>query len=236
VRLEWIQETFPQHLSTRVEHVYDPTHKRVAAIKITRFLDLIIAEEYQRETVPIASGRALAKAHLGGAFELPLLTHDIKQFIARVNLVCRAMPELEFPPLDRTALGERLAEAFAGSMLAKEAQGKPLDKAIRKHLAPEQLTWLDELAPPHIPWPDGRKLKLLYTDEGPPEVNVKLHECFSLSEHPFACEGKVAVKLWLCSPDGKRIEATTNWPKFRAESYPKLKPTLSKKFSGFTWL
>jgi hypothetical protein len=45
----------------------------------------------------------------------------------------------------------------------------------------------------------------------------------------------VPVKLWLCSPDGKRLEATFNWAAFRANSYPKLKPALQKKHAGVPW-
>jgi hypothetical protein len=65
---------------------------------------------------------------------------------------------------------------------------------------------------------------------------VKLHECFPLREHPHVCEGKLPVKLWLCAPDGKRLEATFNWPAFKTNSYPKLKPTLQKKYVGVAWL
>jgi ATP-dependent helicase HrpB len=69
-----------------------------------------------------------------------------------------------------------------------------------------------------------------------PELQVKLQECFPLKEHPRLCEGRLAVKLWLCAPDGKRLEPTTNWPAFRTNSYPKLKPALQKKYPGVPWL
>jgi ATP-dependent helicase HrpB len=244
VKREWAGEMFPQHLSTKIEHLYDRTHKRVAAVKLVRFKDLVFHHEHQRDVDGDASGRALAEAARRGWFELPLLNHDVKQFIARVNLVCAAMPELEFPPLDEAAITRLLATAFHGLTLAKEAQATHLKETFHKHLAPEQLAWLDELAPLSIPWPDGRKLKLLYPDEAldednvpnSPEVQVKLTECFALKEHPHLCEGKLPVKLWLATPDGKRLEATFNWPAFRANSYPKLKPALQKKFSGNTWL
>jgi len=74
------------------------------------------------------------------------------------------------------------------------------------------------------------------TQPGPPELQVKLHECFPLKEHPRLCEGKVAVKLWLCAPDGKRLESTVNWPAFRTSQYPKLKPVLQRKYPGVGWL
>src|SRR6185503_12536143 len=244
VKREWIEEMFPQHLTATVEHLYDRTHKRVAAVKLVRFVDLVIHHEHQREVMPEASGRALAEAARRGFFELPLLNHDVKQFIARVNLVCAAMPELEFPPFGEAEITQCLARAFHGLTLAKEAQAAHVKEEFAKHLVPEQRTWLDELAPLIIVWPDGRKVKLLYAEQArdedgevnSPEVQMKLHECFALKEHPHICEGKMPVKLWLTTPDGKRLEATFNWPAFRANTYPKLKPALQKKFSGVLWV
>jgi ATP-dependent helicase HrpB len=244
VKREWIEEMFPQHLHATVEHLYDRTHKRVAAVKLVRFVDLVVHHEHQREVAPEASGRALAEAARRGYFELPLLNHEVKQFIARVNLVCAAQPELDFPPLDEAAITASLARAFHGMSLAKEAQAAHVKEEFTKHLAPEQRAWLDELAPLSITWPDGRKMKLQYPDEpldedgepNSPEVQVKLHECFPLKEHPHLCEGKVPVKLWLATPDGKRLDATFNWPAFRTNSYPKLKPQLQKKFSAVLWV
>ena len=43
----WIAEMFPQHLSTSIDHLFDPKNKRVAATRITRFYDLIIERKPQ---------------------------------------------------------------------------------------------------------------------------------------------------------------------------------------------
>src|SRR5918996_4630966 len=62
VKREWIEEMFPQHLTATVEHLYDRTHKRVAAVKLVRFADLVIHHEHQREVHPEAAGRCIAQA------------------------------------------------------------------------------------------------------------------------------------------------------------------------------
>jgi len=244
VKREWIEETFPEQVTSRVEHLYDRTHKRVAAVKLVRFRDLVIHHEHQREVDPKASGRCLAEAYRKGYFELPLFNHELKQLTARANLVVAVMPELEFPAFDEAAIVACLARAFEGLTLAKEAQATPLREAFLQYLAKGQLGWLDELAPTSISWPDGRKLKLLYAEPArdedgqpsSPELQVKLHECFALKEHPHTCEGRLPVTLWLCAPDGKRLEATFNWPAFKANSYPKIRPSLPKKYPGVTWI
>ena len=244
MKREWIEEMFPDQLAIAVEHLFDRTHKRVAAVKLVRLQDLVVHHEHQREVDPAASGRCLAEAHRKGYFELPLINHDVKQFIARVNLVGAALPELDFPPFDDAAVTECLARSFRGLTLVKEAQATHVRDEFLRHLAKEQIDWLDELAPQTVAWPDGRKLKLLYAENArdedgepnSPELQVKLHECFALKEHPHICEGKLSVKLWLCAPDGKRLEATFNWPAFKASSYPKLKDALQKKYPGVMWL
>jgi ATP-dependent helicase HrpB len=172
------------------------------------------------------------------------LNHEVKQFIARVNLVAAVMPELEFPPLNEVAITNRLAHVFEGLTLAKEAQAKPLRDAFLRHLAKEQVAWLDELAPLSIPWLNDKKVKLLYPEEtrdddgepNSPELQVKLHEIFELKEHPHICEGRLPIKLWLCSPDGKRLESTFNWPAFRTNGYPKIKSALQKKYPSVLWI
>jgi ATP-dependent helicase HrpB len=243
VQREWIEESFPDQLQIATRHEYDRTHRRVAAIRQVQFHGLTLARDHQKELDPAACGRALADAFGQGAFDLPNLTHEVKQLIARTNFVAAAAPELEFPRLADAGLVEFFAQAFHGMSLAKEAQAADLKAAFLRFLGKDRREWLDALAPVSIPWPSGKPVKLAYaptgTDEDgilqPPEAQVKLLECFDLTEHPKLVEGTVPVRFALTTPDGKRLDATTDWPSFKAVAYPKLRAGLAKKFSGFTW-
>jgi ATP-dependent helicase HrpB len=235
VQPAWIAEMFPQHLSTTVEHLFDAQNKRVTAMKLVRYRDLVIEQKaQQRDLDPIASGRCLAEAHRTGAFDLPLMDHRVKQFIARVDLVHATMPELEFARFDADAITACLARAFAGLSLVKEAQAAPLIAAFHQHLAAGQVSWLDELVPLSIPLPDSRTMKVSYVN-GAPEAQVKLQECFDLKEHPSLCEGRLAVLLTLCTPDGKRLASTTNVPAFLLREWPKHRQAVAKKFPSVLW-
>src|SRR5258707_1267476 len=111
VKREWIEETFPDQITNQIEHLYDRTHKRVAAVKLVRFHDLVIHHAHQREVDAKESGRCLAEAFEKGYFELPLFKHEIRQFIGPVNLIAAVMPEFELPPFDQTQ--KRLAEKIS---------------------------------------------------------------------------------------------------------------------------
>ena len=235
VQPAWIAEMFPQHLSTTVEHLFDPKNKRVAAMKLVRYRDLVIEQKaQQRDLDPLASGRCLAEAHRAGAFDLPLMDHRVKQFIARVDLVHATMPELEFARFDADAITACLARAFTGLSLVKDAQAAPLIAAFHQHLATGQVSWLDELVPLSIPLPDSRTMKVSYLNESP-EAQMKLQECFALKEHPSLCEGRLPVLLTLCTPDGKRLASTTNLPSFLLREWPKHRQAVAKKFPSVLW-
>ncbi|MFM8880162.1 MAG: ATP-dependent helicase HrpB [Verrucomicrobiota bacterium] len=244
VKVEWLRELFPQHFRVSVEHVFDRLHKRVSPVRRIRFLDLVVATEHQKDADPAQSGRCLAEAFARGGFDLPQLDHELKQFIARVNLMARALPQLEFPAFDGAALVAALDRAFHGLTLVKQAQSAPLKEAFRAHLAPEQIAWLDELMPVHLPWIEGYRLKLTYLEPDPesdpeaipgPEAQVKLTECFQLKAHPTVGEDAIPVRLALQAPDGKRLEVVSDFPRWREVSYPKLRSQLRAKYPGFVW-
>lgn len=235
VQPAWIAEMFPQHLSTTIEHLFDAQNKRVAAVRLTRYRDLVIEQKaQQRDLDPAASGLCLAEACRAGAFDLPLMDHRLKQFIARVNLVHATLPELEFAPFDEAVLTATLARAFTGLTLVKEAQAAPLLPAFHQHLDKGQVSWLDELVPLTVPWPSGGPIKLSYVNDTP-EAQVKLQDCFALTAHPTLCEGRLPVTLSLHTPDGKRLASTTDWPKFQEREWPKHRQAVAKKFSGILW-
>lgn len=244
VRPEWLSQLYPQHLSKRVTCEVDRLHKRVASLRETRFLDLVIHREHTREMDPDSAGRALADAFAAGWFELPQLDHALRQFIARVNLLARVAPELEIPPFDGAALRRTLTRAFHGLTLIKEAQATDLRPAFFGHLESAQRGFLDELLPISLRWTDGRNVKLSYPEptedsasEAPtgPEASVRLTECFGLKEHPRIAEGRLPISLILQSPDQKRLATTPDFPTWRQKSYPTMRAPLRAKFPSFPW-
>ena len=235
VQPAWIAELFPQHLTTTVAHLFDAQNKRVAAMRLVRYRDLVIEQKpQQRDLDPIASGRCLAEAHRAGAFDLPLIDHRVKQFIARVDLIHATLPELEFAPFDKPAITASLARAFTGLTHVKEAQAASLLSAFHQHLEKGQVSWLDELTPVSIPWPAGGTIKIIYINDAP-EAQVKLQECFALKEHPTICEGRLPVLLTVCTPDGKRLATTKDWPTFQTREWPKHRQAVAKKFPSVMW-
>jgi ATP-dependent helicase HrpB len=242
VKLEWLREMFPQHFSSRLEHLYDRTHKRVAAVDVIRFLDLVVDQQHRREVDPVASGRCLADAAARGWLELPNIDHAVQQWIGRVECLRAAVPELELPSMATEGRQRALEAGFRGMTLGREAQAANLLPAFRAVLSKDLQSFVDELAPLQVVGLEGKPWKLAYAvdkDDASappvPEVQVKLLDLLPLKEHPRIAEGRVPIRIWIQDPTGKRLASTRDWSAWRAGEYPKIRSTLKTKHPGFLW-
>ncbi len=240
----WVRKLFPDDLTTLPECEFDPGPKRVEAFEITRFRDLELGRARAKEVDPQAAGQALAKACQHEWFTPKSFDHSIRQLIRRLNWLCAARPDLEFPPLDEAAILNCLGTSFAGMTLAKQAIITDVKPAFRKHMSGEQWEWLDELAPQTIAWPNDKPKRLEYPEKPtdkhgntlPVELHVKLHECFRLAEHPRICEGGHIVRFKLLTPKNKKIDYCDDWPAFKQRDYPRIRKDLLAKFPGVGWV
>ncbi|MFA7006777.1 MAG: ATP-dependent helicase C-terminal domain-containing protein, partial [Verrucomicrobiia bacterium] len=162
--------------------------------------------------------------------------HELKQWLARVRLVAQTFPELELPAYDDAAKIECLSRALSGTLLYKEAKERPLLPAFREHLNAVQRDFVNDLAPLAVTLSNNKRFKLVYSDDAPPAITVKVHEIFGVKEHPRICDGKLAVLVHLTAPDGKRLEATQNLEAFWKTVYPQLKRNALTKYKGVAWL
>jgi ATP-dependent helicase HrpB len=135
-----------------------------------------------------------------------------------------------------------LARAFAGVSLARNAQEVNLAAAFKSAMDAGRRSFADELVPLTAKGPEDKVLKLSYVQDKDdpeaapvPEVQVKLTEWLGWKEHPRVAEGRVAVRVWLMDPGGKRVGGTRDWPAWREKEYPKLRSQLRTKHPGFLW-
>jgi ATP-dependent helicase HrpB len=236
VKLEWLRELLPGQLTEKNEHLYDRAQRRVACVRLLRYRDLILDHSHQNCAHPKEAAAALAREFLDDEIELPLWNHELNQWIARVVLVARHFPELELPAFDDSAKLECLSRALSGTLLYKEAKEKPLLPAFRERLSAVQRDFVNDLAPEAVALSNGKRCKLIYADDAPPSITVKLHEIFGVKDHPRVCDGKLAVLIQLAAPDGKRLETTQDLETFWKTVYPPLKRNALTKYKGVAWL
>ncbi len=244
VESEWLEELFPEQTKAQRIHEYDALHKRVQAWEARKLAGF----ELERRKVPDLDdrecGRCLAEAFFNDEIALPNWNHSLQQWVARCQLLAHVFPDLEFPRFERTELRDFLGEALKGKPVLKHAQEVCLERELKSYLGKDRIEWLDELVPCSIEIDGVGKRRLIYSmkgkeggNEGPqPEIQIKVQECFPIQEHPKICDGRVAVRLKLQKPNGKRLAETIDWLEFKRVDYPKHRRELAAKFASIGWI
>jgi hypothetical protein len=151
-----------------------------------------------------------------GEIRLPGMDEIFDQLLARINLVCVASPELDYPCLDFEGLRKFFRYALAGR---EEPDQVDVGAALAAFVGQAKMRWLDEIVPRRWRLGDAAGFDLQYSAETNPGEGVALSpigtvrvsQLGGLRDHPFVCEGRVAVRLRLLNDDDSLLEETLDW-------------------------
>lgn len=95
----WLGELFSEDVHTDTKTLYDPQQKRVTVQHHRRFRDLVLESNTKGTPDPEAAAALLAREIIKGNIKLPKWDRSIDQWIARLNFLAHAAPELGFPAI-----------------------------------------------------------------------------------------------------------------------------------------
>lgn len=178
------------------------------------------------------------RAAIENGFDPPQVGEVFESLKARINLVSVVSPDLGIPGLGQSGMKEFLSTTFSGEESQSEFQSTDLAALLESFIGETRFGWLDEIVPLRFKLENGPVLKLRYSAESDPdcgeasspEVDVRLHQMLGCTQHPFVCEGLVAVQLQLRDPKGGVLDRTFDWPGWRAAELPGHRVRLQKKF------
>lgn len=92
---------------------------------------------------------------------------------------------------------------------------------------------MNELAPPLFHAPSGRSVAILYSQQEPPFVQIKLQELFGLTQHPMVLNQPLTIKL--LSPAGRPVQVTNDILGFWKGSYQDIRKELRGRYPKHPW-
>jgi len=235
IRVEWLMETFPQSISRQRTVVFDETRQRVAGWGVVRYRDLILSEDFDASVDPEEAGKTLAAALRPRAPEIFAADKPAANFLARVALLRRAMPEHPWPTFDERELGDVLEELCAGKKSVQDLARLPLADALEARLRYPLDQVLRREAPEAIEVPSGGRIRLEYRPDLPPILAVRLQEIFSWRDTPRLAAGRVPVLLHLLGPNFRPVQITDDLPSFWATTYFQVRKDLRVRYPKHSW-
>lgn len=235
VEEQWLEETFPGHLKEVSETVFDSSIRRVVARRARCFRDLVIEEKASDAEPGEDAARILADEVEAGRLKLKHWTHEVEQWILRVNLLSKWCPELELRPIDAEGKRAILEQICFGSVSYKQIKDKQVWSELKSWLSAEHLQALESYVPERIQIGKKRSAKVAYSQENPPSIAVRIQDLYDFQEELRIAMGKVLVSVQILAPNMRPVQITQNLANFWKETYPKVKQELQRRYPKHEW-
>ena len=235
VREEWLRELFPNDFRDASPVFFDSATRRVQARRDLIFRDLILQSSKIETPSPEQAAEILAREVVDGRCPLVNWTHEVNQWIARVNCLSEWFPELQLPVIDQGARFYLIQQICHGALSYKEIKERPVWSIVRAWLSKTQQENLDRFAPERIELPNGRRNKLAYAEGQPPVLAARIQDLYGVEGSLSIGNGRVPIVVHVLAPNHRPIQITQDLSTFWKEAYPKIKQELRRKYPKHEW-
>ena len=241
IDVQWLDELFPGSVRRERQGVYDEHRDRVVGRGVTLYLDLPLREDADAPVDAATAGKVLAGWAVPRADELLRSDDAAQRWLARRNLLDKAMPEHRWPAPDRRWARESLAAACQGRRSLNELRPQ-LVGLLRSMLEYPLDRIFETEAPETIEVPSGNRIRLDYPDQddypgqvNSPTLSVRLQELFGWTDTPRIGRGRVPVKLELLGPNYRPVQVTEDLRNFWATTYFQVRKDLRARYPKHSW-
>jgi ATP-dependent helicase HrpB len=235
VREEWLRELFPDDFQETETNLFDPALRRVVARGDLVFRDLTLHSSRSEPVPGAAVSRVLAEEVLAGRCPLSNWTHDVEQWIARVNCLAEWMPELHLTRIGPEDRRDLVAQICDGAVGYREIKDRPVWPTVKGWLSDSQQRAVERFAPERIALPGGRRAKLQYTEQQPPVLSARIQDLYGVKDSLKICSGRVTVLIHVLAPNHRPVQITQDLTNFWKATYPTIKQELRRKYPKHEW-
>ncbi len=232
---DWLEELHPASIRRERATVFDPQRRRAIGVARTWYLDLILREVPTSDLDRDEAARLLAGELRRQEIHPALANEPAVEWLARLDLVRRGLPELDWPVFDEATLAEVAEEACRGKTSMEEVDRIDWIPHLESRLDRRQSIELREGAPESLLIPSGRRVRLTYESGRPPVLAARIQELFGLAETPRVARGRLAVLLHILGPNHRPVQVTDDLPSFWKNTYFQVRKDLRGRYPKHPW-
>ncbi|HZH30026.1 MAG TPA: ATP-dependent helicase HrpB [Pyrinomonadaceae bacterium] len=239
IKPEWLLDLFAERIRETSHVEWNARTERVETVERLVYEELTLDESRTSVGGSEAVTKVLAEAALSAGFE-ELIDHEAASgFLARVEVVRGACPELDLPGLDEDDVRASFLALCEGrssfAELREAARAGGLLQALRARLSREQASSLARLTPERAQLARGRMVRINYERHKSPWIASRLQDFFGMKETPRIAGGRVPLVLHLLAPNNRAVQVTTDLDGFWTRHYPALRRELGRRYPRHAW-
>lgn len=233
---QMLRDLFPEDFTDKNDYFFDTATNRVVKRTEKMFRDLVL-ESIHRDAQPCDEAtKVLAAALAEGDLPLPTWKEETEEWMQRVQWLAHFHPELELPSFGESERLTALEKWCHGAVGYREVKDRPALHALQSLLSPSQRSALERLAPDKHELPGGRKARLIYKSSGQVTMSALIQDLYGMTAAPKLAGGIAEVTVEILAPNRRPIQITKDLTSFWKETYPKIKPELSRRYPKHKWL
>jgi ATP-dependent helicase HrpB len=122
-----------------------------------------------------------------------------------------------------------------GAMSVKEIKDRPVMPVVRSWLDGRQQALLDKAAPERLELPNGRRVRVVYSESQGPVVAARIQDLYGVEAGFRVAQGRQVVTIQVLAPNFRPVQVTSDLSTFWREGYPKVKKELQRKYPKHEW-
>jgi ATP-dependent helicase HrpB len=240
---EWLIDLAADSIRESVEAKWNAKSERVEAVERLTYDQLVIDErrvaDSHRPEVLEEVRKVLATAAREAGWWRFADQDDVHRFLWRIAFI-----GWNFPQAGMTDIGEADIDVVLGEMcdglrnfaeLRAVAGRGGLVNRLRHRLPPDQLKYLNSMAPETIDLAGRRNVRINYERDQGPWIASRLQDFFGMKEGPRIGGGRIPLVLHLLAPNQRPVQVTTDLAGFWQRTYPQVRRELSRRYPRHSW-
>lgn len=235
VRVEWLEELFPETEQVESKLVWNPSKKAVEQRETRSFLGVVIEENFGFPSNTQEASGVLADTIIASHLKLDSWDTKVDDLVERIRWVSEHYPDQKIPTLNEDECRLIVHELCEGEIRYDKVKGRPVDSIVRSFVTAPLMRFVDYVAPDTLLLPSGRKLRITYKAGHPPRGRARIQDLFGMNQSPRVAEGRVVVLLEVLAPNNRPVQITEDLGSFWQNAYPELKKSLSRRYPKHQW-
>lgn len=228
---DWIPA---EEISDSENVIFDEVARRVVAVKQRVFRGLVLEEKRGGEVDPDLAGGLLAGRVIAGDLALKNWDAKVERWIARLEFLSKAMPELELPGFDESDREAAIAQICAGATTFKEVKDRDPWRVLHEWLSAPQREAMESFAPEKITLENGVNTRVLYAAGNDPWFEEKVQRLYGVQKTPTIANGHPLVAKIL-APNQRPWQVTSDLPGFWERGFAQMKKDLAGRYPRHNW-
>lgn len=235
IEYEWLEELFKEDFSTKIAAEFDSLQRMVIAHELVLFRDLALKKKRLQQPPLDQAAELLSTEVLKGKLSLEKWDQTVENWIFRLNLLATKNSTSGITPIYNEERKILLEQICFGAISSSEAKKQEVWSHLYSWISWEQRILLDKELPMQTTLSNGKKVKVHYTEEGTAYIACRIQDLYDVNRLPCLLQGSIPFSVHILGPNHRTVQITSDLGSFWADTYPKLKQELKRKYPKHEW-